>query len=159
MPLIQRTCGRAAGHAGPCRSLEAMEQQRKRKAEHARIHGRRVDPVIRRRWNQASKLARYGLTQERFDWLLEVQQGCCGMCRKLFAKDQRICVDHDHACCPDEKRSCGECIRGLLCLSCNTALGHIERRGELARGYLANRLANDLNRLSPDMAEPPQPDD
>jgi hypothetical protein len=30
----------------------------------------------------------------------------------------------------------GKCVRGLLDLSCNTALGHIERKGALARAYL-----------------------
>jgi hypothetical protein len=31
-------------------------------------------------------------------------------------------VDHDHACCPGT-RSCGKCIRGMLCNRCNTGLG------------------------------------
>lgn len=34
----------------------------------------------------------------------------------------KIHVDHDHACCPG-KISCGKCVRGYLCLSCNTLLG------------------------------------
>jgi hypothetical protein len=59
------------------------------------------------------------------------------MCRGPFAEGSPIFVDHDHACCPGERTSCGKCVRGLLCLSCNTALGHIERRFGLARAYLA----------------------
>jgi hypothetical protein len=36
---------------------------------------------------------------------------------------------------------CGKCVRGLLCLSCSTALGHIEQKSELARVYPANSPA------------------
>jgi hypothetical protein len=59
------------------------------------------------------------------------------MCLVPFAERQAIFVDHDHGCCPDEKRSCGGCVRGLLCLRCNTGLGYIERMYELATAYLA----------------------
>lgn len=45
-------------------------------------------------------------------------------------------MDHDHACCADKNKSCGKCVRGLLCHNCNIALGHIERRLQLARSYL-----------------------
>jgi Recombination endonuclease VII len=58
------------------------------------------------------------------------------MTQARFEEDQPIFMDHDHACCPDEKSSCGKCARGLLCLSCNAALGLIERKYELARAYL-----------------------
>jgi hypothetical protein len=136
MPRKQTTCVRGAGHGGPCATLEAMEQQRQRAAERVRIHGRSVNPVVKRLSNQAYKLARYGLTKELFDRLLEARQYACAMCRTPFEEDKPICIDHDHACCPDEKSSCGKCVRGLLCLGCNTALGIIERKYDMARAYL-----------------------
>lgn len=35
-------------------------------------------------------------------------------------------IDHDHGHCPRE-HSCGECVRGVLCAVCNTAVAHFER--------------------------------
>jgi Recombination endonuclease VII len=66
------------------------------------------------------------------------RRNVCAKCQTRFEEDQPIFIDHDHAYCPDEKSSCGTCVRGLLCLSCNTALGLIERKYELARAYLDN---------------------
>ena len=105
----------------------------------ARSATRTVTPEAKRRWNQTYKLARYGLTQGDFDWMLEFQGHACGMCREKFQDGQPVCVDHDHNCHPQEKRACRKCVRGLLCKDCNTALGHIERRYEIARRYLATR--------------------
>jgi hypothetical protein len=109
----------------------------------ARTTGRRgggrtrvVDPAAKRRWFQKYKLSRYGLTREDFDRLLGEQGYACGMCHEPFEGGRPICIDHDHAHCPAEKRSCGKCVRGLLCLGCNTALGHIERKYALAQAYL-----------------------
>lgn len=49
-------------------------------------------------------------------------------------------VDHDHACCPDGtyaetgKVSCGECVRGVLCMNCNVSLGRLRESPERIRG-------------------------
>src|ERR1700731_1515836 len=55
---------------------------------------------------------RYGITPERYSELLVSQGGVCAICKEPGRK-KRLCVDHDHRCCPGEK-SCGECTRGLL---------------------------------------------
>ena len=68
--------------------------------------------------------------------MLEEQDYACAMCPTLFEDGDPVFIDHDHNCCPDEKRSCGRCVRGLLCLRCNVAVGYIERYGDLARAYL-----------------------
>jgi hypothetical protein len=141
MPRRGARCARKAGHGGPCKTSEALALAAKRKAESVRVNGRRRYPESKRRWRQTYKLWRYGLTQEQFGRLLAVQENACGMCREPFAEGSPICVDHDHACCQGEKMSCGKCVRGLLCRSCNAALGHIERKSELARVDLANSPA------------------
>jgi hypothetical protein len=95
------------------------------------------DKATRAQWHKAYRLKRYNITQKQFDWLLEAQQYACAMGGEPFTEGSAICIDHDHACCPDEKRSCGKCIRGLLCLDCNTTLGKIERKLKMAQAYMA----------------------
>jgi hypothetical protein len=75
------------------------------------------------------------MTRETFTRLLAEQGNACGMCHEVFTERSVIFVDHDHRCCP-EKRSCGRCVRGLLCLRCNTGLGYVEGMYDMARAYL-----------------------
>ena len=125
------------GHKGECRTAEALADNRAQQTARRKGVRLRDDPAARCRWRRKYKLTRYGLTQKQFDWLLEVQQYACAMGGEPFTESTQIFVDHDHSCCPGERRSCGNCVRGLLCLSCNTALGQIERKTGLARAYLA----------------------
>jgi cell division septum initiation protein DivIVA len=71
-----------------------------------------------------SRAYQYGLTNERFQELLNKQNNSCRICRKSFA-GKAAHIDHDHVCCPG-KKSCGKCVRGLLCGNCNTALGRFK---------------------------------
>jgi hypothetical protein len=115
-----------------------MERQRQRAA--AARPSRVVTPEAKARWRRAHKFVRLGITEAEFDRRLEAQGYACGMCRKPFGDGERISIDHDHACCPVPPgvvaRSCGKCVRGLLCFRCNTALGYIEMYGDLARAYI-----------------------
>jgi Recombination endonuclease VII len=104
--------------------------------EYNRLHGHRESPESRKKSNRKYRIASYGLAQEDFDLLLDIQGYACGMCHEPFEEGQLIHVDHDHACCQRKNRSCGECVRGLLCHTCNIVLGHIERRYAMARAYL-----------------------
>lgn len=61
----------------------------------------------------------YGLSKEQFELKINQQNGLCAVCKFQTAK---FYVDHDHSCCPN-KKSCGKCVRGLLCQPCNTLLG------------------------------------
>lgn len=57
----------------------------------------------------------YGLSAVQYIQLIVAGCAICG-------SGSRICVDHDHSCCPG-KGSCGKCIRGALCFNCNVGLG------------------------------------
>lgn len=71
----------------------------------------------------------YGVTLSEFNSILEAQGGACAVCEKLSHK---YVIDHSHACCPGI-RSCGECVRGVICHSCNTALGAVEDDADTLR--------------------------
>lgn len=110
-----------------------MERQRQRDAD--RRPSRIIVPEAKARWNRAYKLRIKGLTRERFQEMLKGQGYACALCLGPFGADQQIFVDHDHACCPGA-RSCGTCVRGLLHLTCNIAVGYVETYGDMVRAYL-----------------------
>ena len=132
MPRAKTMCARTPGHGGDCMSATNMANRR----EYNRVHGHRESPESRKKSNRKYRVSSYGLTQDQFDGLLAAQRHACGMCHEPFEEGQLVHVDHDHVCCPRKNRSCGECVRGLLCHTCNIALGYIERRYAMARAYL-----------------------
>jgi hypothetical protein len=64
----------------------------------------------------------YGLTLDDYFLILENQNGVCKICLEPPAENKVLHIDHDHNCCPGQK-SCGQCLRGLLCIKCNRMLG------------------------------------
>lgn len=58
----------------------------------------------------------YRLRPEDWEALYVAQDKKCATCGR---KTKKLCVDHDHSCCPGPK-SCGKCVRGLLCRQCNS---------------------------------------
>lgn len=72
--------------------------------------------------NKALK-RKYGITVNVYDQMFKHQNGVCKICKGLDPSGRRLAVDHCH--------STGA-VRGLLCPSCNTALGRIEQ-------YLKNK--------------------
>lgn len=79
----------------------------------------------RRRLNDML-LRTYRISLSEFEDMVEQQSGCCAICNgPPNGKGNRLHVDHDKKCCPGSK-SCGKCVRGLLCHKCNTAIGLLE---------------------------------
>lgn len=76
-------------------------------------------------------VAKYGMTSAEVEAMCEAQGGVCAICRTAPA----VHVDHDHRT--------GE-VRGMLCFSCNAALGHFTDDPEVLR-----RAADYLERAAP----------
>lgn len=83
----------------------------------------------------------YGMTPETYQALIDRAGGRCELCHLPFVvyrTSPGICIDHDHTCCPGT-RSCGKCVRGLLCVNCNLGLGKFRDNPDLLRlaaGYI-----------------------
>ncbi|GHF94432.1 endonuclease VII domain-containing protein [Streptomyces hydrogenans] len=94
-----KTKPRPAPYPGPrC----ATHWREKKKAVKAANHEKRVQNT-------------YGLEAGEYARLYTFQGGLCALCRRATGASRRLSVDHDHAT--------GE-VRGLLCRTCNTLLGH-----------------------------------
>ena len=72
--------------------------------------------------NRHSSIAcRYSIAPEDMEVIYE--SGCANP--SCQSKDN-LHIDHDHTCCPGNE-SCGKCVRGVLCGSCNITLGWLEK--------------------------------
>lgn len=101
------------GLQGYCRTCQS-DMNRTSKVRHQRVP---------QNWKY-----RYNLTEKRYYEFFEAQGGVCALCGRpermtRRGKVIRLSIDHDHLCCPGNK-SCGKCVRGLLCNRCNKHLGY-----------------------------------
>ncbi len=112
----------------------AQEWQRENRERHLEAQRRRRSargPAEKRGERDLHLSRQYGLTQDDFEFLLVAQAGRCAICDR--AVGSALHVDHDH--------SSGR-VRGLLCGSCNRAMGLFHEdaaRFEAAGAYLRRR--------------------
>ena len=84
---------------------------------------------------------KFGFGIEKFREMAAAQGDVCALCLRPENGKRRLSVDHDHACCPREGKTCGKCVRGLLCQRCNTILGNaLDNADTLERGANYLRL-------------------
>ena len=74
-------------------------------------------------------MRKYGVTKQA---ILEEQGGVCAICGSEDVQGKRGHIDHDHKCCPGVN-TCGNCVRGVICVSCNHGLGHFSDNPESLR--------------------------
>lgn len=78
-------------------------------------------------WRKWHLKARFGLTLETYEELLASQGSACAICKSLSTKTRKgrlFPIDHDH----DTGR-----VRGLLCNTCNVAIGMAGENASLLR--------------------------
>jgi hypothetical protein len=134
-PITCRTCNTEYPHTdfyirdpGKYRRTDCRFCMRER----ARLSAERVE-VADQRWltkRNGMLLRKYGITQAEFDALVAYQDGRCAICGHIPQVNRAntrtgrtwtgLQIDHDHVT---------GTVRGLLCIRCNTTLGHIETSG------------------------------
>jgi hypothetical protein len=120
-----------------------LEYGRERYANPKAFKRRQMNGEIYKKRRQASSRkwylkATYNITEIDYNTLFNKTFGQCYICN--IKVDYWLHVDHDHNCCPGAK-SCGKCIRGLLCHNCNSLLGHAKDSTDIlmkAAKYLSN---------------------
>jgi len=126
---------RAAYAANPQPTIERVQAWRdanpERYAENQRRYKSTIDyPAVMR----AAHLKRkYGISVEQYEARLREQGGGCAVCARPPKLGTSLHVDHDHET---------GCVRGLLCFSCNAALGHFQDdldRIDAALHYVATK--------------------
>lgn len=78
-----------------------------------RENGARYREKNRETLRRKNRLERYGISEDMFDQLWAKQAGSCAICGAPF-EGEEYRIDHDHQT---------GAVRGLLCASCNTAIG------------------------------------
>lgn len=124
------------GLRGKCRSCtiadskayHSLPENAARRRELERLRGRDPETVKRHRlWTW------FRITWEQYEEMLERQGGVCAICKSDEPGGRgRFHVDHDHSCCAGPK-SCGKCVRGLLCSRCNPMVGMAQDNVDILR--------------------------
>lgn len=99
---------------------KSTKEWKKRNPEKVKIISKRSNDKNREKINEKNRKGRYkaqlkymyGITEEYYKNMVELQEGKCLICG--FTSDRRLYVDHNHIT--------GK-IRGLLCMKCNAGLG------------------------------------
>lgn len=71
---------------------------------------------------------KYGITRQEYESKMEEQGGACAICKKPEREGRWLSVDHCHNSLK---------VRGLLCHTCNTAIGMFEDNPE----YLTSAIS------------------
>jgi Recombination endonuclease VII len=88
-----------------------------------------ANPEKRRTYYLSTK---FNLSTQTFDLLFATQGKKCAVCGCTEPTGHGWTIDHDHACCSGEA-SCGKCVRGILCMNCNNALGCVRDNPDVLR--------------------------
>lgn len=110
---------------GECHNLRRRRMNDTERNRNVRLSWKERDPEgyavsVKRR----TLRTRFNLSEEEFlELLSRFSETHCYLCSREYGSRGPV-IDHDHACCSG-RRSCGKCIRGVICNRCNVSLGAV----------------------------------
>jgi nitrate/TMAO reductase-like tetraheme cytochrome c subunit len=109
------SCGK---HPSPCEEcIQRNREYMRKKRAGIPVERKKADWVSKRNYYLKHK---YGITEKQYDEMLTSQNFGCAICKSTNTKSsaaKRLVVDHCHST---------NKVRGLLCSSCNKAIGLFE---------------------------------
>lgn len=97
-------------------------------AEYVNAYRRKRNATRRKEIREGHLRRTFGITLDDYDEMLDAQGGACAICRRPPAEGKSLHVDHDHAT---------GVVRGLLCFTCNGALGMLSENEDTIACALA----------------------
>lgn len=85
--------------------------------------------------SRIQRIKDHGVSIDDFQYLLDKQKGLCAICTNPITLETGRAIDHDHSCCPGPT-SCGKCVRGVLCKSCNVMLGFAKDNSDILKNAI-----------------------
>lgn len=131
----RKTCNACRNSTKKPKTAEQRENQRAYARDYYAKNKDKYAAIVR----ENHLIKSYRMTTAQYDQMLALQGGQCAICGsddpdRLAKGKQRksFAIDHDHSCCPGS-RSCGQCVRGLLCHPCNQGIGSLNDDPERLR--------------------------
>jgi|SRR5579863_289970 len=131
---------RPSGFAYTCKDCHNQRSKKKYDPEYDKLRHQlyyrkniEKDPDFIKRTNLRR---RHRISLEDFNARFAEQGNACKICKTKIPPIAGWPVDHDHACCPSKDKTCGKCIRGILCQDCNQGLGRFKDDPELLLGAI-----------------------
>ena len=121
--------------ANPERHKENSRKWAQKNRERTRVNQRKRYAANKEKISNIVRKSRlkldFNISLEQYECMLSEQKGVCAICKQPCPSGNKLSIDHDHRCCNTKSKSCGKCIRGLLCVHCNRGLGCLRDSPEL----------------------------